>query len=497
MTKINVNKSDILEFKTDALVLGVFEKTEKFEGLVSQLDNIFQNKISNLYSENEIRGKIGEVTIIHNFVDFSAKRLVVVGLGKREEFDSDVVRKVSALVLNRLSGISLKQISISMLGSDLIGIFNSAKSITEGAVLGLYRFEKYKSNPRGISINGVDLIGFGIENEAQVKDAVSQGEIVAEAVNLCRDLSNEPSNKMTPSILAEISTEIAIKEDLDIEVFDEKDITSFGMGAFISVSSGSIEEPKLIVLKYFGKDKKSSPLCFIGKGITFDSGGISLKPALNMGDMKGNMAGGASVISAIQAIAKLKLKINLVVIVPATENMPGGSAQKPGDVVTAMNGINIEIDNTDAEGRLVLADAVSYARTIGVSKIIDVATLTGAIRIALGTNYAGIFGNNDDLIENIIDSGKLVGEKIWKLPLDHDYDHQYESQVADFKNTGGRDAGSITGAQFIGEFVGEIPWAHLDIAAISRTSLDKYYYRKGATGFAVRTLIEFARSFAI
>jgi len=499
MTKININinQSNIFEFKTDALVIGIFEKTEKFEGLVSKLDNVFQNKISNLYSENEINGKIGEVTIIHNFVDFSAERLIVVGLGKREEFDSDVVRKVSALVLNRLSGINLKQISISMLGSSLIGVFNSAKSITEGAILGLYRFEKYKSKPMGVSIKEVNLIGFSIENEAQVKDAVSQGEIIAEAVNLSRDLSNEPSNKMTPSILAGISTNIAGKEDLDIEVFDEKDISGFGMGAFIGVSSGSVEKPKFIVLKYFGKDKKTSPLCFIGKGITFDSGGISLKPALNMGDMKGDMAGGASVISAIQAIAKLKIKINLVVIVPATENMPGSSAQKPGDVVTTMNGISIEIDNTDAEGRLVLADAVSYARTIGVSNIIDVATLTGAIRIALGTNYAGIFGNNDELIKNIIDSGKLVGEKIWKLPVDHAYDHQYKSQVADFKNTGGRDAGSITGAQFIGEFVGEIPWAHLDIAAVSRTSSNKYYHRIGATGFAVRTLIEFAQSFAI
>lgn len=495
MTQIKINKSNILDFKTDALVLGVFEKTEKFKGLLAELDEVFQNKISNLYSENEIRGKLGEITIIHNFVDFSAERLVIVGLGKLEEFDADVVRKVSSSVLNRLNGINLKQVSFSLIGSDLIGIFNSAKSITEGSLLGLYRFEKYKSKPTGVSIKSIDLIGFGIENENQVQDAVNQGEIIAESVNLSRNLSNEPSNKMTPSVLADIATDIASKEGFDIEVFDEKDISDFGMGALIGVASGSIEKPKFIVLKYFGKDKKSSPLCFIGKGITFDSGGISLKPAMNMGDMKGDMAGGASVISAIQAIAKLKLKINLIVIVPATENMPGGSAQKPGDVVTAMNGTNIEIDNTDAEGRLVLADAVCYARTIGVSKIIDVATLTGAIRVALGTNYAGVFGNDDELIKNIIDSGKVVGEKIWKLPVDHDYDHQYKSQIADFKNTGGRDAGSITGAQFIGEFAGETPWAHLDIAAISRTNSDKFYNRKGATGFAVRTLIEFAGSF--
>ena len=252
MTQIKINKSDVFELKTDALVLGVFEKTEKFTGLVQQLDEVFQNKISSLYSENEIRGKLGEVTIIHNFVGFSAERLVIAGLGKIEEFDSDVVRKVSASVLNRLNGINLKQVSFSPIGSDLLGIFNSAKSIVEGAVLGLYRFEKYKSKPVGVSIKSIDLMGFASVNEDQVQDAVNQGKIIAEAVNLSRDLSNEPSNKMTPSVLSEIAIDIANKEDFEIEVFDEKDISNFGMGALIGVASGSVEKPKFIVLKYFG-----------------------------------------------------------------------------------------------------------------------------------------------------------------------------------------------------------------------------------------------------
>ena len=497
MININVSTSNIFGFKTDAFVIGVFEKTEKFQGLVGELDDVFKNKISSLYFENEIRGRIGEVTIIHNFVGFSSERLVVVGLGKREDFDDDIVRKVSALALNKLNSINLKQISFSLLGSDLIGIFNSAKSISEGAIMGLYRFDKYKSKSNIVSIQDINLLGFGIGDEKLVKDAVRQGQIISDAVNLSRDLTNEPSNKMTPSILADIATDIALEGGFESEVYEEEDMINFGMGALLGVASGSIQKPKFIVLKYFGLDRELTPLCFIGKGITFDSGGISIKPALNMGDMKADMAGGASVIAAIQAIAKLELKINLVVIVPATENMPGGSAQKPGDVVTAMDGTNIEIDNTDAEGRLVLADAISYARSIGVSKILDVATLTGAIRIALGTNYAGLFGNDDEFTKNILNSGQVVAEKIWKLPVDHDYDNQYKSQVADFKNTGGRDAGSITGAQFIGEFAGDIPWAHLDIAAMSRINSDKFYFRKGATGFSVRTLIQLARSFEI
>ena len=358
--------------------------------------------------------------------------------------------------------------------------------------MGLYRFEKYKSNPRGISINGVDLIGFGIENEAQVKDAVSQGEIVAEAVNLCRDLSNEPSNKMTPSILAEISTEIAIKEDLDIEVFDEKDITSFGMGAFISVSSGSIEEPKLIVLKYFGKDKKSSPLCFIGKGITFDSGGISLKPALNMGDMKGDMAGGAAVICAMRAIGKLGISTRVIGVVPATENMPGGRATKPGDVLTGANGTTVEVINTDAEGRLILADALWYARQQGATRIVDVATLTGACVVALGRAASGLFGYPDEWVENIREAGVRSGERLWPLPIYADYKEQLRSEIAYLSNVGGREAGACTAASFLRAFVGDTAWGHIDIAGTAWSEEKTGSQQKGATGVMVRTLTQLA-----
>jgi leucyl aminopeptidase len=269
------------------------------------------------------------------------------------------------------------------------------------------------------------------------------------------------------------------------------------MGALLGVAQGSREPPKLIVIEYRGDpDDQDNNLGLIGKGITFDSGGISIKPAANMGAMKGDMAGGASVISAIKAISKLGPKINVTAIVAATENMPGGRAQRPGDIVTAMNGKTIEIDNTDAEGRLVLADAVSYARTLDIGRIVDVATLTGAIVTALGNVCTGAFGSDQDLTDAVVEAGKSVGERIWQFPTFDDYRDQYKSDVADFKNTGGRAAGSITGAQLIGEFAGGAAWVHLDIAGTSKTDKLKGYNPKGATGVPVRTLVRLAQDLA-
>ena len=263
-----------------------------------------------------------------------------------------------------------------------------------------------------------------------------------------------------------------------------------GMGALLGVAKGSKEEPKLIVLEYNGNPNSPDKLALVGKGITFDSGGISIKPATNMGDMKGDMAGGASVISAIYAIARLQPAINVIAVVPATENMPGGNAQKPGDIVTTMSGKTIEIDNTDAEGRLVLADAITYVKSLGANEIIDVATLTGAIVIALGNICAGVFSNNKELANELIVASNATGEKMWELPMFEEYSKQYNSKTADIKNVGGRGAGSITGAKIIGEFVGETPWVHIDIAGTSRTTDPKSYQTHGATGVPVRTLVQ-------
>ena len=294
---------------------------------------------------------------------------------------------------------------------------------------------------------------------------VQRGQLMAEAAILARDMVNEPANVMTPSRMAEIASHVADDVALELEVLERHDMQEMGMGAFLGVAQGSDEPPKMIVLRYKGDpDNPSNNIGLIGKGITFDTGGISIKPAGGMEDMKGDMAGGASVIAAMQAIGRLKPRINVTGMVAATENMPGGSAQRPGDVVRSMSGKTIEVINTDAEGRLVLADALCYARQLGLTRLVDIATLTGAVVVALGHACSAVMGNDDDLIDRVIKAGESEGEKIWQLPMYDDYKEQIKSNVADMKNTGGRPAGSITAAQFLAEFAEDTPWAHLDIA---------------------------------
>jgi len=322
------------------------------------------------------------------------------------------------------------------------------------------------------------------------------GRIISEAVALARDMVNEPANVVTPTSMAEIAGQQAKRYDLDIKVIDRDEMRELGMGGLLGVSQGSQQPPKFMVLTYKGREVNDIDIALIGKGITFDSGGISIKPSEHMGDMKGDMAGGASVIGAISAIAQLKPKINIAAIVPATENMPGGRAMRPGDVISIMNGKSVEIITTDAEGRLILADAVSYAKKMGAGKIVDVATLTGACRIALGDICTGLFGNNQELIDRIVTAGRQAGECMWPMPMNEEYKELNKSDVADIKNSGGRYGGAITAAWFIGEFAEGTPWAHLDIAGTFMTDKEKGYEVKGATGVPVRTLINLVLSLA-
>jgi leucyl aminopeptidase len=313
---------------------------------------------------------------------------------------------------------------------------------------------------------------------------------------MARDLVNEPANTLTPAALAKAAQDLAQKYDLIIEVFDKEQIQNLKMGGLLGVAQGSQQPPKFIVLKYQGKDTGAADIALVGKGITFDSGGISIKPSEHMGDMKGDMAGGAAVMGAIAAIALLKPKINVAAIIPATENMPGGTAMRPGDVITIMNGKTVEIITTDAEGRLILADALSYAEKIGALKIVDVATLTGACQVALGNICTGAFGNNQELVNQIIDAGAEAGECMWQLPMNDEYKELNKSDVADIKNSGGRYGGAISAAWFLREFVEKIPWVHLDIAGTSDTDKEKGYLVKGATGVPVRTLVNLVLSLA-
>jgi leucyl aminopeptidase len=324
----------------------------------------------------------------------------------------------------------------------------------------------------------------------------NRGKILAEATNLARDMVNEPANYMTPSQMAETAKRLADTYRLGLSVLEQEQMQESGMGALLGVARGSQEPPKFITLRFKGRNSDETDVALVGKGITFDSGGISIKPSEKMEDMKGDMAGGAAVMAAISAIAQLKPEINAVAIIPATENLPSGNALKPGDILTAMSGKTIEIISTDAEGRLILADALGYANKLGAKHIVDVATLTGAMRAALGDVYTGILGNNQELIDRVITAGTAAGELMWPMPMHEKYKEQIKSDTADIKNVGGRYGGAITAAQFLAEFAGDTPWVHLDIAGTDLTEKEQAYLVKGATGVPVRTLVNLVLSLA-
>ncbi|HEX5483548.1 MAG TPA: leucyl aminopeptidase, partial [Terriglobia bacterium] len=363
--------------------------------------------------------------------------------------------------------------------------------LAEGAVMADYDADKYRSDRN--SEKRIDrfilLAGEKPFTDAE-KAAVERGRIIAEAANFSRDLVNEPSNRMTPTILADQAVEMARQFGLESQILGPDEIRALKMNAFWAVAQGSGEPPRLIVVKYNpAKAPASSVVALVGKGITFDTGGISIKPSQSMEEMKTDMAGGATMLGVMRAIAQLKPAVRVMAVVPATENMPGGRAFKPGDVITAMSGKTIEILNTDAEGRLVLADALHYAKQQGANVLIDAATLTGAVMIALGNITTGVFGYDKEWVRRILDSAAATGERMWELPVDDDYRDLYKSSIADIANTGGRYGGAITAAMFVGEFAGDTPWVHLDIAGTRWNYEDKPYLAKGPSGHAIRTLV--------
>jgi leucyl aminopeptidase len=373
----------------------------------------------------------------------------------------------------------------------------AAQVITEGALLGTYSFRKHIT--REAEYGEIKHLLIVTSDEAELpalEKGSHKGRVLAEATNVARDMVNEPANYMTPGDMAEAASKLAEAYGLEISVLESEQMEELGMGALLGVSQGSQQPPKLIVLNYRGSNTAEPDIALIGKGVTFDSGGISIKPSEGMGEMKGDMAGGAAVMVAMSAIAQFKPEINVTALIPATENLPGGHALKPGDIITAMNGKTIEIVSTDAEGRLILADAFGYAGKLGAKSILDVATLTGACRAALGDLYTGAFGNNQELVDKVIAAGGEAGELIWQMPMHEQYKEQNKSDVADVKNVGGKYGGAITAAQFLSEFAGDTPWVHLDIAGTSMSEKEKAYLVKGATGVPVRTLVGLVLSLA-
>ena len=497
--EIKVVSGDITKQNVGAIIVNLFEGVTSPAGATGAADRVLGGAITKLIEEGEIKGKRGEMTLIHTLDRMAPSRVLVAGLGKEEEFDLDKARAVTAEGCRRLrrAGVQTVATIVHGAGTGGLDVKGAAQSVAEGAILGVYRFDKYKSNDGGTDIAEFTIVDGDADKLSELEAGVAEGRAIGDAVNFCRDMANEPANAMTPSEMSERALQVANEGGMELEVLDRPQMAELGMGALLGVAQGSEEPPKFIILKYAGDPgNPENTLGILGKGITFDSGGLDIKNAAGMSTMKGDMAGGASVISAMKAIGQLKPKINVTAIVPATENMPGGRAQRPGDVVKAMNGKTIEIDNTDAEGRLVLADAVAYACSIGIGRIVDVATLTGAVVVALGDKCIGAFGNDRDFTDSVVAAGNEVGERIWELPTYDEYKEQYKSDIADIKNTGGRGAGSITGALIIAEFNDGASWVHLDIAGTARAGAIKGYNIKGATGVPVRTLVNLAKKLA-
>ncbi len=494
--KISVASGKLSRQTNDALAFGIFEGEKKLTGEAAALDKLLGGAISQSIKQGRITGKSGELEIFHALGDIPASLVAVAGLGKAGDFNANKLREAAAVVSRTLRRSKAATVAIQLPESK-IAAANAAQAAAEGVVLGLYTFRRHITKKSEYpEVSEVTLL-VAPADVKKAADGASRGEIIATAAALARDMANEPSNFMTPSDVASVAKDVAKKNKLGLTILEREDMAKLGMNGVLSVNQGSCQAPKFIVLNYKGKDSNVIDLALVGKGLTFDSGGISIKPAENMGDMKADMSGAASVIAAISAIAKLKPALNVVAVVAAAENMPSGTAYKPGDVVKAMNGKTIEVVNTDAEGRITLADALSYVNSkIKAKHIVDVATLTGACVVALGHVSSGVFTNNQALADKVLAAGKAAGELTWQMPMYDEYKEQNKSDVADMKNTGGRPGGAITAALFLAEFAGDTPWVHIDIAGVDLSEKERGYYVKGSTGIPVRTLVELALGMA-
>ena len=487
--KIDFESKPLAQIEINTLVAYGFENAPGATGTVELLHDELRSVIAELNADREVTGKNYECTLIHRPKGLAAQKLLIIGAGKKNKFDEHHLRRLAGAAVRYLRARGIHEFAwiVDRVALEGYGI----QAITEGLILADYDADRYRTEQGDDkTIERVLLATNGAVPGASAESALSAGRIIAEAQNFARDLVNEPANKLTPGILGHQAEEMANQFGLECQILGTDDIKELKMGAFWGVAQGSSEPPRLIVLRYVHPEAPENPVIgIIGKGITFDSGGISIKPAENMHEMKTDMAGGATMLGVMRAIAQLKPVAHVIAVIAATENMPGGRSYRPGDVLTSMSGKTIEVLNTDAEGRLVLADALTYAKQIGCDILIDAATLTGAVTIALGNICTGVFGWNQEWVNKVLASADATGEKMWQLPVDDEYREQYKSLVADLANTGGRYGGAITGAMFIGEFAGDTPWVHLDIAGTRWSNEEKPYLAKGPTGTPVRTLV--------
>lgn len=492
--KFTVKEGALPRERVDGVMVGVFEEAD-LNPVAREIDRLSERAITKVLQRKGFTGKADQIEVIDLGGDVTAPCILLCGLGKREKAGLEQIREAAGRAVLRARDKGLKTLATTT------GVFNSmplditvsdvAGAISEGAILALYRFSKYrvKEDPNSKHIEEIRIVEKG-SDVREAKRGVEERRIIAESVNFVRDLINHPANDMTPTILAETAKGMARKNRIRCAILSKRQAERLGMGAFLGVAKGSQEPPKFIILEYNGGRRGDRPIVIVGKSITFDSGGISLKPSEGMGKMKYDMSGGAITLGVLRAASKLRIPMNLVGLLPATENMPSGTATRPGDILRSMSGRTIEIISTDAEGRLALSDALFYATRYKPKWIIDIATLTGACVIALGNHAIGMLGNDRELKERITAAGEKVWERVWEMPLWDEYFEQMKSPVADIKNSGGREGGVMTAAIFLSKFVEGYPWLHLDIASVAWCDKDRPYIPAGATAIGVRLILQ-------
>ncbi|MDQ0340963.1 leucyl aminopeptidase [Caldalkalibacillus uzonensis] len=497
--KFTVEQNKGTEIVTDLFVIGLFKGDSQPGGCFADMDQALDGVLSRFLEEEWTQGS-KKAEVIYTLGQLPAKRVMVVNGGEKDEFDLSKARELFGYVTKEALKLKVKKVTYclsSFASHDDEEQASLAHALAEASVLASYRFDTYKTREEDAQPSVEHVSVCVLEGREEVEQGLKTGQIYAEGTCMARDLVNTPGNYLTPSKLAEKAVEIASKHGFEYDILDRDQMEELGMGALLAVAQGSDQPPKMIVIKYQGKEKWEDVLAFVGKGLTFDTGGISLKPSKDMHEMKMDMGGAAAVLGAMEVIGRLKPKCNVLAVIPSTENMPSGRALKPGDVITSYDGKTIEVRNTDAEGRLILADGIAYAKTLGADYIVDLATLTGAILIALGDCTTGAVSNDEELMIDVLEAATEAGELVWRLPSYEPYKKMVRSSdVADLNNAPGRLAGSITAGLFLGEFAGDTPWVHLDIAGTAWSSREDELTRKGGTGVMVRTLATLAERFA-
>jgi leucyl aminopeptidase len=491
---IRVEKGKAEKYSCELLLLFSFESPEKLEGPIQNVDLEWGGFISTLMRQGDFKGELFQCRLLHTHGAIPAQRVLLAGLGKRGEFDLEKWRGASSKAGQFIRDSGVKQFALQVRKWNGYLERELTESFLIGLLLGLYQFNEFKTIDRDKikEIEELVLLGETDEEIQSINDGVRPGKIISEAVCMARDLVNGPSNKVTPTVLAKKAEEMAKEHHMGVQVLEVNQAEAMGMGAFVAVAKGSQEPGKFIILEY-NKDKGLDTIALVGKGITFDSGGISIKPSEKMERMKDDMSGAAAVLATMQVASKLQIPLHIVGIIPATENLPSGKAYKPGDILKTLSGQTVEVISTDAEGRLILSDALTYSLRYQPKGIIDLATLTGACVIALGDYVIGLFGNDESLLKGIEEASEKTGERVWKLPLWDEYFDYLKSDVADFRNVGTRAAGAIIGAIFLSKFVEKIPWVHLDIAGPASIEKDRPYVPKGGTGVGVRLVVQLLR----